>query len=466
MGRVINNTFWILSASAFNKLSSIALIILLSRYLGAADFGSFSFAFFYVALFSAIAEFGITPALIRRLKIEPSLSGEIFLKGAIMGLGATSLAAALAIGSALASGFEGGMTALIAIASLGLLISFRDMTFRWFLEVPFRAGLRMRLPAVIGMGSEMLGLICVALSVASGKGVETVLAVYVLSNLPGFVFLAVCSWKKARPCWGNSVSCRSILKEALPMGASNAVTTAYLMLGPLALYLFGSMEEIGYYALAFRVTTSLRIIPEALMHSVFPLLAAARGTNVGAFIFSRSFGAVSLAALPMALGITAAAGTIASVLGGEGFAPSAGAIKVLIWATAFAFLNTCSRFTFNALELGRYNLFASIGMLAVSAALSFTLIPVWGLHGAAWALAAAEGFGLIVNILLLTKTGLALPIGFVSKCAAAAACMVVFMYTVPNAFLQVAIGLVVYGAAASLMTGIGPIEIFRHMTGR
>jgi len=466
VGKVINNTFWILSASAFNKLSSIILVAVLSRYLGAADFGRFSFAFFYVALFSAIAELGMTPVLIRLLRTEPGLSGEIFLKGALMGLSATLFAAGLAVASAFALGFDGEMTTLVMIASLGLLISFRDVTFRWFLEVPFRAGLRMRLPALLGMGSEMLGLLGVAAAVALGKGLETVLALYVLANLPGFAFLAAASWQQARPCWGRNVPLRSILKEAFPIGASNTINTAYLMLGPLAIYLFGSMEEMGYYALAFRITTSLRIIPEALMHSVYPLLAASSGARQASVLFSRSFGAVSLMALPLALGTMAVAGPVALILGGAGFAPAAEAIKVLIWATAFAFINTCSRFTFNAVELGRLNLISSTGMLMVSAGLSFTLIPLWGLAGAAWSLAAAEGFGLIVNILLLTRRGLALPIGFVSRCIVAAACMLACIYLFPNAVLQVVMGLAVYGAAASLMTGIRPVEIIRQMTGR
>lgn len=421
MGKVINNTFWILSASAFNKVSSIMLVFVLSRYLGAGDFGRFSFAFFYITLFSAAAELGMTPVLIRRLKTEPGLSGEIFLKGLVMGLSSTIITVALLLACAFAFGFDGGMTTLMAIAALGLFISFRDMTFRWFLEVPFRAGLKMQVPAMLGMGSELLGLLCVMAAVSLGMGVDAVLAAYVLSNLPGFMILAIMSWRAARPRWGKGVSWGSIIKEALPVGTSNMINTAYLMLGPMALYFFGSMEEMGCYALAFRITTSLRIIPEALMHSVFPLLAASRAQ--ASALFSRSFGAVSLMALPLALGVTTAADPIAIVLGGSSFAPSGGAIKVLIWATAFAFLNTCARFTFNAVELGRLNLLSSAVMLALSAALAFTLIPLWGLSGAAWSLTAAEGLGLVVNIVLLIQRGL-------------------------------------------MMTGIRPVEVFRQMTGR
>jgi len=465
VGKVINNTFWILSASAFNKASSIILVLVLSRYLGAADFGRFSFAFFYVTLFSAIAEAGITPVLIRRLKTEPGLSGEIFLKGIIMGLSSTLLTVAILVLCAFAFGFDGGMTTLIIIAALGLFISFRDTTFRWFLEVPFRAGLRMRVPALLGMGSELLGLLGVMSAVWLGKGVEAVLAIYVLSNLPGFALLAVMSRQQARPCRGSKVSFGSVLKEAFPIGTANTINTAYLMLGPLALYFFGSMEDMGYYALAFRITTSVRIIPEALMHSVFPLIAASRGAQQ-AVLFSRSFGAVSLIALPLAIGTMAAADPIAVILGGAGFAPSGGAIKVLIWATAFAFLNTCARFTFNAVELGRLNLVSSVGMLAVSAGIAFTLIPAWGLAGAPWSLAAAEGFGLLVNIVLLSHKGLDLPIGFITRCMAAAGCMLACVYFFPNALLQVVLGLAAYGTAASLMTGLRPAEILRQITGR
>ena len=445
MGNVLSNTAWILSASAFNKVSSIALVFILSRYLGAADF-----AFFYITLFSSIAEMGLTPVLIRRIRAGEGQPGEMFAKGVFLGLCSSLAAIGLAVAGAFFLGFAEDVRLLIVIASLGLLVSFRDVTFRWFLEVPFRAWLKMRVPALLGMASELMGLVAVLAAVYLGKGVEVILAVYVLSNVPAFMLLALLSFREAGAGRAVTFSPFSILKEAFPIGLSNTLNTFYLISGSIVLYFYGTIESMGYFAIAFRLTTSLRIIPEALMNSVFPALASAR-EDLRQGIFSRSFGMLTLVAMPLALATAAAADEIAVFFGGSDFAPAGGAIEVLIWATAFAFLNTCARSTFNAVSLGGSNLSVSSAMGALSIALSFALIPAWGLTGAAWSLAITEAAGFALNVMVLSRQGLRLPFGLLARYGAAGLCMLACVLWLPNMFLQVLVGVAAYGGAAALL---------------
>ncbi len=458
MDRVFKNTFWMLLPSAFNKASSVLLVIVLARHLGAAGFGSFSFAFFHIVFFSAVSEAGLTTVMIRRMKAEPEKAGDIYRKGLKLGVVSTLAAVSAAIGSGAALGFENDTLLLIALASLGLIVSFRDVAFRWFLEAPFRASLRMRASAVLGMASEGLGLLSVWAAVYIGAGVEAITAAYVLSNLPGFVLLAALSYRAAPAPGVEKASYTVILKEALPIGLSNALNNFYLMLGSLVLFLYGSIEAIGYYALAFRLTTSLRIIPEALMHSFFPLMASRSGREGAGMYFRRSLGIMAFMALPLALETAALSHEITLFLGGASFSPASEALSVLVWATALYFFNACSRSALNAAALGGRNLAVSSVMAAASVALSFALIPERGLSGAAWSLVLAEGAGLAAYSAVLGRVGFALPLGFIGKCLLASACMLGCMSLFDGPFIKLSSGLAAYFAASAIVTGTGPMR--------
>lgn len=472
MDRVFKNTFWMLLPSAFNKASSVALVVVLARHLGAAGFGLFSFAFFYIVFFSAVAEAGLTTVMIRRMRAEPQKAGDVYCKGLRLGIVSTLAAISAAIGGGAALGFDRDAFFLTVLASLGLIFSFRDVTFRWFLETPFRASLGMRVSAALGIASEGLGLLAVLAAVHAGAGVEAITAVYVLSNLPGFVLLAVLSYRAAPAPGGEKVSYAGMLREALPIGLSNALNTVYLMLGSIVLFLYGSIEAMGYYALAFRLTTSLRIIPEALMHSFFPLMASQSGqagqagqAGLNAYL-RKSTCIMAFTAMPLAAGTVALSDDITRLLGGGSFGPASPSLSVLIWATALSFFNTCARSALNAAARGPINLAVSSAMAAASAALCFTLIPAWGLSGAAWSLVLAEGAGLAVYSAVLGRPGLAFPLRFTGKCLLAGACMYGCMMLLDGPLLKLSSGLAVYLAISALMTGTGPVRIARALSQR
>ncbi|MBW7957653.1 MAG: oligosaccharide flippase family protein [Deltaproteobacteria bacterium] len=469
MDRVFKNTFWLLLPSAFNKASSIALVIVLARHLGVAGFGLFSFAFFYIVFFSAVTEAGLTTVMIRRMRAEPQKAGDVYRKGLRLGVISTLASISAAIGGGAALGFERDALFITALASLGLVFSFRDVTFRWFLETPFRASLSMRVSAALGIASEGIGLLAVLGAVYTGAGVEAITAVYVLSNLPGFIILAVLSYRAAPGSTWEKVSYSGMLREALPIGLSNSLNTFYVMLGSVVLFLYGSIDAMGYYALAFRLTTSLRIVPEALMHSFFPLMASQSGQagqGILSAYFRKSAGIMAFMAMPLAVGAVELSDEIAVLFGGGTFSPASKALGVLIWATAISFFNTCARSALNAGSHGARNLAVSSAMAAASAALSFALIPEWGLSGAAWSLVLAEGAGLAAYSAVLGRMGFAFPLGFISKCLLASACMSGCMTLLDGPLLKLSSGLAAYLAASALMTGTGPVRIARALSQR
>ncbi|MBE9528430.1 MAG: flippase [Proteobacteria bacterium] len=471
LSKAAGNSLWILAASGVNKVSSIVLLVVLTRALGAEGFGSFSYALFFVLFFSSLTELGLTPVLIRYVNASGGRADSSKAQGVglAIGLVSTGVAILLACVGATLFGLDPDIRLLICIASASLLISFRDITFRWILEVPFRASLKMRTPALIGIGSELIGLLLVIVAVSHSSSVAVILALYVVSNLPGFILLAVLSFKEIVPTLApGGVGPVEVLREAAPIAASNFMITVYLAVGALMLFRYSGAESLAYYALAFRLTTSLRVIPEAIGHSLLPLMATAHAEDGGmervAALFGRAIKYVSLAAFPLALGTMAVAPNVATLVGGESFSPASLALAVLIWATFFAFFNTVLRFTFNAVAFQRLSFWLYLVVALSTVLLSALLIPRWGLAGACAALALSEALGLVVGAVMGARVGLGVRPGVMAgemvRVAAASVVMAGVVWYLPNLLLQVIVGIIAYTFFVLLFGGVSRRELF------
>lgn len=467
--RIISNTGWILLGNIVNKASSIVLLYVLSRYLGADGFGKFSFVFFYLMLFSCIAEMGLTPILIKHIHTDANKSSEIQGKGLIIGLVFTVLAIFLAWGGTYILNYESDIRYLIFIAFASLFISFRDVAFRWIIEVPFRANLRMAYPVILGILSEILGLLSVLIAVYKNSSLDVIVAIYVLSNLPGFLILVLLSIKAMKPSFhSKNISAYSIVKEALPIGLSNIMTIVYLVAGSLILFQMRGANEVGYYALSFRLITSLRIIPEAMMHSLFPFLVKAHIEKPGqvAAIFKTAMKYGAFIVFPLAVGTVIIAPSVVVLLGGDNFRPAAVSLSILIWATFLAFFNIVFRFTFNAISLQKYSLWISVSMIVTSVLLSLLLIPMYGFIGASYALVFTEGIGLIFSLLAANYFELVFPFKVIVKYLVASLAMAAGIWFLPYLLLQILVGIIIYMAVNFMIGGLEKEEIYKLLPTR
>lgn len=462
LSKALDNSLWILIASGVNKVSSVLLLVILTRFLGAEGFGNFSYALFYVMFFSSLTEMGLTPVLIRFANADGAGAGKVQGIGLAIGLLSTGCAVLLAWVGTIFLGLGADIRLLIYIASASLFISFRDITFRWILEVPFRARLKMVCPAVIGIVSELTGLLLVIAAVYRNSSVELILFLYVVSNVPGFFLLAFLSFREFRPnLRPGGVGALEVLREALPIGASNFMITVYLAVGALVLFRYVGAAELGYYALAFRLSTSLRIIPEAMMHSLLPLMAEAHmeGMEGVRELFARAVKYASFIAFPLAFGTVAVAPSVATLIGGEGFAQASVALSILIWVTFLAFFNTVLRFTFNAVALQRFNFWVYLAIVVSTVVLSLVFIPVYGLAGACFALLLSEALGLIFGAVAGRRVGLWAPVGLMVKFFTAAVVMTVVIWSIPHLILQLMAGLTIYTLLLIFLGGVERREL-------
>ena len=75
--RIAGNTSIVLVGKGLGIGLSLATFFLLTGNLSQAEFGQYSFAFFYIGIFSVVADMGMSPILVREIARNRDRAGEI-----------------------------------------------------------------------------------------------------------------------------------------------------------------------------------------------------------------------------------------------------------------------------------------------------------------------------------------------------------------------------------------------------
>ena len=179
---------------------------------------------------------------------------------------------------------------------------------------------------------------------------------------------------------------------ALPVGAALAVTEVYFRADTLIVSLFRDYEEVGFYALGYRVVELLGVLPAIVMTSVFPLMSrylhenrdlARRTLDAAADLF------VALG-LPLAAGGLVVAPQLVRLIGGDDFEGAADTLRILLFAGALAFVSGLFGMTLIAGDRQRSALRLALAALVLNVPLNFALVPSLGIDAAAATAVASE----------------------------------------------------------------------------
>jgi O-antigen/teichoic acid export membrane protein len=245
-----------------------------------------------------------------------------------------------------------------------------------------------------------------------------------------FVTLAV-TWRLSRPLVrirpaASRPVWRSLLRAAVPVGAALAVTEVYFRADTLIVSLFEDYEEVGFYALGYRVVELLGMLPAIVMTSVFPLLSRYLRENrdLARRMLDASTDLFTALGVPLAAGGLVVAPQLVRLIGGDDFDGAADTLRILLFAGALAFVSGLFGMTLIAGDRQRSALRLAIAALAFNVPLNFALVPALGIDAAA-AVAVASELLLVVGGALLVRRELGLTprLRLVWRALAAAAAM-------------------------------------------
>jgi O-antigen/teichoic acid export membrane protein len=450
------------AATLFAQIIGFFMLAVIARRLGSQDVGSYAFALTLMGYFAIPASFGVTALATRELARDPDrvkeVTGELIALQGFLCLVPYALLLALAPVLAADETSKGlipivGLTFTLEAASLGFVL-FGFQRFRIMAFARAAGAITFALLAYLFVGrGDTTPLAWIHLAGVGATSLITVIAVLRISGRPR---LTVGPRELARR-----------FRAGVPLGVAAVMISIYYTVDALLIGYLRSTEEVGQYAVAYRIPLAFLAFA-ALWGSVlfphFSALAARSRQEVREQI--GYFASLALVvSLPVLAGALVVGEQLIPGLFGEEFEPAGTPFIVLMFAGALV------PFSINwgtgAVSLGddRHQAYAvSLGAV-VNLVANLIVIPPYGMTGAAVTTVCAEVvvFAYLIWRIKVLVGHPPLDLSRIGRAAAATAVMVaVLALAVPDdwtAGVKVAIGVVVFGLCALPLRIVQPSEV-------
>jgi O-antigen/teichoic acid export membrane protein len=381
---------------------SLAILTLLSRYLGPYEFGQYQLVIAFLLLVN-LSDLGIATIAVRHLSTErrspEEIMGNVLTIRAVLAAVSTLLCIAIAV----AIGYSHEATKAIAIASL----SFPFMMLTGSYNALFASKLRMEYAAAANIGQSLATLALMAVVVVMHGGIVQLLIAYDA----GFVVASGVSLFFARKFLRPSFRfdrgyAGEIARESLPLGSAVIVIAVYSRIDILLLKAFTDTESVGYYGFAYRAVDLAAPLSLMFVGSVFPLLSshhAADEREEFRRLFQRSQDLLTVLGVTMLTLMILFARPLVDLVGGARYAPSVMSLRIL--AMAFGLIWLSNLVDHSLIAVGRQRVLlwnAGLG-LAVNLGANLVLIPLYGREGAAASTVLTEVAVLAPAVVVLSR---------------------------------------------------------------
>ena len=403
IARIAKNTAALAVGNIITKFLSLVFIIYVARKLGDIGFGRFSTAMALVGLVAVLPNYIARPFIIRETARARDRAGKILDQVAL-----TNILLALVVFGALALiaphlGYH--PDTVHAILLLGFALMFDAVTNSYHAAL---AGFeRMDLSALTNVANTLMTVIIGGAVLALGYGLLPLIGAYVaakaLTLLLARRMLALCEVRTA--VGFNAELMKHMLGGAWPFFVTTMFVILYARLDIVMLSFFRGEAEVGYYNAAYKLMEGMGLLAASFVTAVYPVLARLFVDQPDQLwhVYRRALRYLLAFVLPAAAGLTVVAPDLVPALFGEGFAPAAVALMILVWGQMLDGLNPLLAQTLRATDRERTVAWITGVGAGFNLTANLILIPPFGLYGAAAATVASFALVYAINSRVLTK---------------------------------------------------------------
>ncbi|MBI4517293.1 MAG: flippase [Deltaproteobacteria bacterium] len=379
--RLLSNTAVVVAGAAVQRLLHFCTTVVLARGLGHEQFGIYSFVAAYMFIFTFLVDLGFERVITREIARQPKRAGELIGTGfAIRGV-LSVVVAALAIAVAWALGLPQLAQWCVLLAALGMPLSI-EILVRGFFQTRFA----MHYVYLLTLPGQLAFVALAGVVIWLGGDVRAVMAVSLVTGVLTVALILRVALPQIGVVWRpNPALLRYLWRESWELGAVTLLLLISMRLDQLLLYWLRGVHEVAQYSVAVKVTEALNLIPESVMVTVFPLLAATERSAPERFrrIYQLAVRYLVALVLPVALVLTLARDALIAVLFGDAYAGAAGALVLLAWWMFFSY--TAAVYLNLMIVHSQQRIMAVVSAIAVAVniTLNLLLIPRWGAAGAA-----------------------------------------------------------------------------------
>lgn len=373
----------------FNSVAKIGSTVLalvsigfVTRYLGADGFGDYATALAFFALFSSLADLGISSLVAREISREGASEQEIL--GNVAALRIVSSLSIFLLSPAVAF-----LLPYSSELKLGIVISAAAFVFSSFsgmLNGVFQKHLVMYKVATVELIGKCLQLAIIILTVHFNWG----LSALVMALLLYMIFNAAVSWWLSRQYIIFRLSFdirfwKRFLSESWPVGAIVIVTFTYFKADTILLSFFRPSEDVGIYNAAYKIIENLTFFPAMIAGLMLPVFSRHVFGDREKFLLTarKTFKVFLVFALPLAVGGFFLADHLVALIGGPAFVDSALPLRILIFSLTAIFFGNYFNAVLIAGNLQRKLLLGLVCIAIGNVAVNLLLIPRYSYVGAA-----------------------------------------------------------------------------------
>jgi O-antigen/teichoic acid export membrane protein len=382
---VIKNILYIFAGRSSNAVFLFLLALVVSRQLGPAHFGTFSFLTIVVVAANCFSNLGLDTWMVREVTKIPT-QGKLYLSN-ILGLkiGTSMVTLVLVFLVFRMTDLPQVTLDLLWILSTSLLFNaisqtlwhygdcFKEFVYHsvlWAVSNIIKAGFGVTLVLLFHELEPLVWGVVVA------EATSMVLAFCVVRRrfglfVPEFKFAV---WK-------------DFLIRSAPIAMGMIFSVLYFRLDIVMLQLMTEEKVVGFYSAAYKLFEVAVVLPHSLMLVLFPTLVEEYHSDRSQFKdrFKKALAMYSLIGGGIALALWVFSHGIITLIYGDKFLPSIFVLDILSGVILLFFINFLLSNILIISGWERVNTWNLVGAMALNITLNLALIPQYGAIGAAWA---------------------------------------------------------------------------------
>jgi O-antigen/teichoic acid export membrane protein len=381
--RYFANTSWMFAEQILRMVAGLLVGIWVARYLGPEQFGVFSYAVAFAALFSSIAKLGLDSIVVRDLVREPNqrdlyLGTAFWLKlfGAVVMLGVIGITMQLTSSDATTKLY------IFVIASGAIFQSFEVVDFY------FQSRVLSKFVSICKLTQLLISSLIKLYLIFLGAD----LIWFVLVSLVDQIILALSlffayRYQKLGGFYRHfdRTIAKQLLHDSWPLIFSGLAIMIHIRIDQIMIKEMLGAKEVGLYSAAVRLSELWYFIPVIITNSLFTSIVNAKKENEALYYarLQRLYTLLVWIAIGIALPMTFLSDWLVILLYGEAYRHAGQVLMVHIWSSVFVFMGVAFHKFLLVENLNKKSIHRMILAAVTNIAFNFFLIPAYGITGAA-----------------------------------------------------------------------------------
>lgn len=400
--KTVRNSAWIIAERVYQMVINFVLTIIVSRYLGPANYGVLNYGATLVNIFLVFTKLGLDIMIVNEFIKHRNKEGAII--GTSVAMRLISAVISIVIISILVFVLQANSPIIIItsiVQSLALLFQAFNIFEYWF-QSYFKSKYVSIAKAVAYtlMAAYKVGLLL------AHKGVIWFAFASVIDVLVVMIVLLI-FYKKNN---GQRISINFSLGKNLLNRSYHFIITGIMVLiyTQIDKLMIGQMldeYQLGLYSAALSVCTLTSFVPDAILTSARAAVFNAKQS--GEHYLKRlkqTYAIIFWICAGMALIISIAAPLIVNIIYGEQYMGAISTLSLLVWYIPLSYLGSARGIWIVTEDKNKYSKYYTFWGVAMNVGLNVFMIPLWGIWGAAIATIITELFTLLITPLFYKGT--------------------------------------------------------------